>query len=304
MILAARQVIKEPLLHFLALGLGLFLFYGALNPGNAGDNPDRIVVDRDTLLTYLQYRLKAFDADRAGQQLDQLPAGQRQQLIDDYIREETLYREAKALQLDKNDNVARQRLVQQMRYLAQSMLEAGIRFTEDELRAYQQQYANRYLEPAKITFTHVFISTDQRADKEAKALAQQQLQQLNQQQVPFHQAPGFGERFLYHRNYVKKEADFIASHFGEVLQQAVFDLPVSDSQWHGPYRSAYGYHLVLVVQQSAEYQPDFEAVKNRVAQDLLQQRRQQQLEQAIGKMVEQYTVDIAADLGVDNAGDA
>ncbi len=41
-----------------------------------------------------------------------------------------------------------------------------------------------------------------------------------------------------------------------------------------------------------------------MAQDLLQQRRQQQLEQAIGKMVEQYTVDIAADLGVDNAGDA
>jgi hypothetical protein len=72
-------------------------------------------------------------------------------------------------------------------------------------------------------------------------MARQQLDALNQQKTPFHRATGFGERFLYHRNYVRKEADFIASHFGELMQAAVFDLPVSDTQWQGPYQSPYGY---------------------------------------------------------------
>ena len=300
-----KSLVKEPLLHFLALGLCLFLAYSAINPDSVDDNTDRIVVDRAALLTYMQYRAKAFDTTRAQQQLEVMPSELRQQLIDDYIREETLYREAKALQLDKNDSVARQRLIQQMRYLTQSFITAGIELSEDELKNYMAENAERYAEPAKTTFTHVFFSTAARSDKEAEQVAQQELKQLNQQQVPFHQAPGFGERFLYHRNYVKKDAEFIASHFGENLQTAVFSLPASETQWHGPYQSPYGYHLVLVAQQIPEYQPDFEEVKSRVAQDLLQQRRQQQVDQAIAQMIERYDVDISVDKPkAQSAGDA
>lgn len=299
------SLLKEPLIHFLALGILLFVIDGAINPGNPEDNADRIVVDREALLTYMQYRAKAFDAERAQQQLDAMPNDSRQQLIDSYIQEETLYREAKALQLDKNDSVARQRLIQQMRYLTQSFISAGIELTETELKTYQEANAERYLEPAKITFTHVFFSTAGRSDDEAKQLAQDKLNQLNQQQVPFHQAPGFGERFLYHRNYVKKDAEFIASHFGEGLQTAVFDLSTSEAQWYGPYQSPYGYHLVLVAQQIPEYQPNFDEVKNRVAQDLLQERRQQQVDQAIAQMIERYDVDVTVEKPVEKtAGEA
>ncbi len=300
-----KQAAREPLLHFLLLGLCLFLAYGSLNPNNTETDQDRIVVDRDTLLTYMQYRAKAFDAKRAGQQLEAMPSERRQQLIDSYIREETLYREAKALQLDKNDSVARQRMIQQMRYLMQSMITASIELTEDELQAYQEKYAERYAEPAKTTFTHVFFSTAGRSDDEAQQLAKQQLAELNQQQIPFHKALGFGERFLYHRNYVQKEADFIASHFGETLQAAVSALPTSETEWQGPYPSPYGYHLVLVVQQTPEYHPTFDEVKSRVAQDLMQERRQQQVDRAIAQMIERYDVEVSVDSAAEKrAGDA
>ena len=300
-----KQVVQEPLLHFLLLGFCLFLAYSVLNPNSTDTRSDRIVVDRTTLLTYMQYRAKAFDAARAQQQLDAMPSEQRQQLIDDYIREETLYREAKALQLDKNDSVARQRLIQQMRYLMQSVITATIELTDDELQRYLKEHAERYAEPAKTTFTHVFISTATRSLDEAQQLAQQQLKLLNQQKTLFHQALGFGDRFLYHRNYVQKDAEFIASHFGESLQAAVVGLPASENQWHGPYQSPYGYHLVLVAQQTPEYHPHFEEVKGRVAQDLLQERRQQQVDQAITQMIEAYEVDVSVDLSAKRkAGDA
>ena len=295
-----RLLLKEPLLHFLGMGVCLFLLYTALQADSPSLDSQRVIVDRERLLTYLQTRAKAFDTDRFQQQLDAMPPAQRQRLIDDYVREEVLYREATALQLDKNDTVARQRLIQQMRYLTQSFISAGLTFTEAELHAYQTDHADRYKEPAKVTFTHVFFSTETRTLSEAQTLAQQQLSELNQQHIPFHQAMAHGERFLYHRNYVNKDAEFIASHFGDALQQAVFSLNASESQWQGPYQSPYGVHLVMVTQHSPEYSPPLEEVKARVAQDLHQQRQQEQLDLAIKRMIEGYDVEVSAALTIAN----
>lgn len=38
------------------------------------------------------------------------------------------------------------------------------------------------------------------------------------------QAAAYGDRFLYHLNYVAREPDEVASHFGTEMQQAVFAL--------------------------------------------------------------------------------
>lgn len=291
-----QTIVKEPLLHFLGLGFCLFLIYGAVNEETATDNPDQIIVDRGMILTFMQYRAKAFKADAFESRLNSMSVKQRQQLIDDYVQQETLYREAKALQLDKNDAVARGRLIQQMRYLTQSVITAGMRFSDEELQTYLSEHEDRYTESAMATFTHVFISTAKRDADEARLLADQQLEQLNQQQIPFHKAVGYGDRFLYHRNYVKKDAELIASHFSDELQKAVFSVSASDQIWRGPYRSPYGYHLVLVTQQIPEHKPALSEVKGRVAQDLMQQRRQEQLDKAIKLMVANYDVEISEDL--------
>ena len=70
------RLLKDPLVHFLILGLGLFLIYGALNPQtSSADNPKRIVVDKDTLLTFIQYRSKTFKKDLAEARLNAMLAG-------------------------------------------------------------------------------------------------------------------------------------------------------------------------------------------------------------------------------------
>ena len=56
------------------------------------DEPDEdesvIVVDRDTLLTFVQFRLKAFNPALAEKKLSSLSDEELERLIDDYIREE------------------------------------------------------------------------------------------------------------------------------------------------------------------------------------------------------------------------
>src|SRR5688572_139179 len=106
-----RSWLREPLLHFLLLGAVLFFVYAALNRHRADADPQTIVVNREKLLTFIQYRSRAFDATRFNNLLESLPEEELRKLIQSYVREEALYREAKALQLDKNDYVARLRLI-------------------------------------------------------------------------------------------------------------------------------------------------------------------------------------------------
>lgn len=286
------SLLSEPLLHFLALGVLLFVLFNTLNPTPI-DDPRNIQVKRDGLLTFMQHRAKTFDPQSFAEQLDALPPEQLQPLVQAYIREEALYREAKALSLDRNDYLARQRLIQQLTYITRGFIDAGTQLSESELAYYLAANQARYREPGKITFTHVYFSFDRLPKDEALARARAALHTLNQQTVPFHQSGEYGERFLYHRNYVQKEADLVASHFGTAMQTELFLLPVDGSLWQGPLVSHYGAHLVLVSGQSQAYDPPLEDVIGRVQQDALQARIQAQLEEAISAIVSTYEVDMA-----------
>ena len=69
------------------------------------------MVDRDALLTFIQYRSKAFELSLAAQRLDGMTTKEREQLTRDFIREEALYREASTLGMTDNDYVIRRRTV-------------------------------------------------------------------------------------------------------------------------------------------------------------------------------------------------
>lgn len=295
-----RWLIKEPLLHFLLIGACLFVAFQAINGTSVNENSRAIEVSQAKLLSFLQYRARKFNSEDAARQLETMTDEQRQQLVDAFVREEVLFREAKALALDSNDYVARQRLIQQMRYLTESFIQVTVDNSDTAVSGYLEENSERYRKPAEATFTHVFFSTAKRADEEAKVLAQQQLLQLNNEQIPFHRATAYGERFLYHRNYVKKEADHIGSHFGEPMRQSIFALAPNDQQWQGPYQSPYGYHLVLLTQNTPSAMPALAEVKGRVLQDMYREQQQQAVNGAIKEMVGRYQVLMPESWAVNN----
>ncbi|MFB3103394.1 MAG: hypothetical protein ACE1ZA_00580, partial [Pseudomonadales bacterium] len=66
------KVLRDPLVHFLVLGLGLFLLFELVASDEASYNAKIIDVDREALLTFVQYRLRAFEPRAAAARLDSM----------------------------------------------------------------------------------------------------------------------------------------------------------------------------------------------------------------------------------------
>ncbi len=296
------KFLKDPLAHFLALGLGLFLLYAALNPGSGTlDDPKTIAVDRDALLTFVQYRTKTFQPKLAAARLDAMPKEKLKRLIDDYVREEALHREALALGLGRNDYVIKRRMIQKIDFITQGFAEAVIKLSENDIKAHYEANKERYREQAIITFTHVFFDTERHKPDEAAALAKAKLAELKAGPAPFSDAPKHGARFPYGVNYVERTRDQVESYFGKPMTRALFELEPDDSAWRGPFLSPYGAHLVMVVGKKEARIPPLEEMRERVEADLTSERRKEQSEKAIKAIVDSYRVEI--DLKVKDAED-
>lgn len=284
-----RRVLREPLLHFLLAGAALYLLYAMTGGGREGDSR-HIVVDRAALLRHMQYQARAFEPEVFAASLDAMSAAERQQLIDAYVREEVLYREAQALGLTQGDYVLRQRLVQKMSYLLED--EPAGEPTEAELQEFLQANAELYRIESSWTFTHVFLDPALHGGSAgAERAARSLLATLQSRRVAFNDAPRHGDRFPFMQNYVERTTDFIANHFGTEFAAALVWQP-SDSSWHGPLQSAHGWHLVLLTAHAAARLPGLAEIRARVLEDFQRERALALQDQALRALIDSYHVEV------------
>jgi hypothetical protein len=152
-----KYFFKQPLLHFLLIGLGLFLIYNFTGKKGSEEVDSRtVVVDKETLLTFMQYRSKAFNQEEFEGRLENMSDEELRRLIDDYIREEVLHREALALNLGKDDYVIRRRLVQKLEFINQGFTEGSLNLSEKDVRQFFEMNKQDYYSEPHVTFTHVF----------------------------------------------------------------------------------------------------------------------------------------------------
>ena len=285
-----KRFLKEPLVHFLAAGLALFVLFGLVNRDGPEADPNIVIVDQDALLTFVQYRIKAFNRTLAEQKLNSLSDDELQRLIDDYVREEVLHREALQLGLGDDDYVIRRRLVQKLEFITEGFAEAGTRIDQPALRRYfDANKGDYYVEPF-ATFTHVFFDTENRPREEAREAAEKKLVELNREGVPFAEAPQHGDRFLYHVNYVERTPEYVASHFGVPMAKAVFELEPNDLMWRGPFDSPYGVHLVMLTTSEPGREPELSELEGRIREDARRAMIREETEAAIADVVGTYDV--------------
>lgn len=285
-----KHFIKDPLAHFLLAGLLLFATLSWFSEGE--DDLQTIVVDRATLLSFIQYRTKVFKPEAAAQTLDAMTEEARQRLIQDYIEEEALYRESKALGLDGDDYVIRRRMVQKLEFINQGFAEQSLTISEDDLQKFfQENLTDYYIEPW-ITFTHVYLPfSDALDDMEEQKRAVALQKTLNEQKVSFTDSVKYGHRFPYHLNYVERTEDFVASHFGNEFAKRLFSLEqVDTTQWFGPVQSQYGLHLVKIKQLTQGRNPELGEVEAMVGQDYRTQWLRGKQQEVVDAIVDQYTI--------------
>ena len=109
-----KKFLKEPLLHFLIVGGLLFVIFEFLSPKEFDDTV--IQVGDDELLGLILSRDPRLDQASAAKYLGLLDGDLRDQLTEEYIREEVMFREAISLGLDQNSYLARRRLIAQLEY--------------------------------------------------------------------------------------------------------------------------------------------------------------------------------------------
>ena len=227
-----RRFWREPLARFFAAGAGLFVLY-ALVGGRAPTDDRHIVIDR--------YELEALAALWQAQWRRPPTRDELSRLVVDRVREEVLYREALALDLDENDVLVRRRLAEKLE-MALNDVAATAEPSAGELRAYFESHADRYVEPARLTLTHRFFSRDRRSNS-AEADARAALEALV--------AGGAVDDDSFHaaKTLTLENAGRLEQIFGTPFRDAVVEhagRPRSRHAWFGPVPSAYGAHLVRV----------------------------------------------------------
>ena len=128
------KALREPMLHFMLIGISVFMVFRIMN-GPPLDEPKRIVV------TTAQVELLAENFSRTW--MRQPGDEEIHGIIEDYLRDEVLYREAVALGLDKGDSVIQRRLRLKLEFILADVA-ALVEPTDAELTGFMQQYADSY----------------------------------------------------------------------------------------------------------------------------------------------------------------
>jgi hypothetical protein len=266
---------KEPIVHFLVFGALLFAAHRFLRPpaaSHVSSDSHRIVVTRD----YMQSVLREREA-RTGQDARQTDL---RAVVDQFVDEEVLYREAIALGLDKNDMVVRRRLVQKMEFLSEDLRPLR-EPSETELAAALEAHRAEFSLPATVAFRHLYFSRDARGDH-AQDDAHRTLASLSGAD-----ATG-GDTFVGGQRFGPRTERDIASSFGGTFGAALFAAPTA--RWSGPFASTYGWHVVYVEQHVDERLPPLTEVRARVRERLLGEQRKQANEDALRAMRAKYSI--------------
>ncbi len=287
-----KKYTHEPMLHFLVIGLILYCLLESFYPSQDGyGNSDKIIqLNPENLIQFLQFQNKSFNQANAKAKWLDMNDSEKNKLIDDYIREEVMYREALSLGLEKDDQIIRRRLIQKIEYINRGFISDATKIEESEVETFFNDNKDQYKIDAAVTFTHVFF--DKNSDEntygaKATSLASTTLSTLKDNLVPFEKASEYGQRFFYHRNYVDRTPAFVASHFGEAFSKEVFKLK-NVNQWVGPIHSRYGSHLVMISKTQPEREPQLEEVAGQVLEHLQRIKQADIKKQALQKMITRY----------------
>lgn len=279
------KFLREPLLHFLLIGAAFFIVFDMYSePGQDTDSKTIVVgaAEIDWMKASWQQRWNR----------PPLPA-ELDGMIQAYIRETILYREALALGLDKDDGVIRRRLGMKMEFIAADLVTPEPP-SDAELEAYFEAHRDRYQDAPRYTFTQVYFDPGKRGDSTI-ADAEAVKAQLQAGGDNIADPATLGDSLMLGYEYVDKDEFEIQRLFGSVFAQTLAGL--TPGQWQGPLSSEYGVHLVYLSRIHEPPAPDFAQLRDRLAEDWGIDKAEELKEKFYAGLREQYHVVIEQPAG-------
>jgi peptidyl-prolyl cis-trans isomerase C len=274
-----RRCVREPLLHFLLLGVTLFAVFGYMHRGRGGVESSRqIALTLDDLRQMDRY----FES-----QWRRPPTpGEFNSMVEDKIQEEILYREGLAMGLDKDDTIVKRRMAQKLQFLAEDVA-AAHEPTAVELSAWYGKNSQKFALPDRVTFRHVYFSPDRRGQR-AHDDAVDALAKVAGEPEDSKAAPLKADRFMFQEYYGDRSTEQLVKEFGPQFARAI--LKLKPGSWQGPIESGFGWHLVFVESITAGRIPALGEIESEVKVAWLNDQKEQAWRKAYKEMRANYAV--------------
>jgi len=258
-----KRFFKEPLVQFLLMGGCIYAVFALF--GTPEEDPGENLVHVDA--ARIEGMISQWESSR-----QRPPTRQEMQgLIDSYVKEEVLFRQAVSMGLNENDPTTRRRMAQKLEFLT-SDLASAVQPAEGQLEQYYADNEATYRVADEMTFIQVFFNPDDRKDatiEDAKA----ELVKLKAVGKPDLATLEVGDRSMIKRHFASADQADIARQMGGGFAEAVIKL--EPGQWHGPVLSGYGVHLVYVFEVKKGAVPELATVKDKVLQRWSDEQREQ-----------------------------
>jgi hypothetical protein len=272
---------REPLVHFLGIGVALFALHALVAPAGSpdgdGSGSNAIVVTAGRVESLAetfagQWNRPPTDVELAG-------------LIETYVREEVLAREAVALGLDRDDTIVRRRLAQKMEFLSADVASLA-EPSEADLALWLAGHAGDFATGGRVTFDQIQFDREKRGPALEADL----------------------EALSYELNAAGPDADFAARGDGRLLEPSFVDATHADvealfgpdfavaleaaesGRWVGPIESGHGVHLVRVSAREPRGTPPLSEVRVAVERAWRDDQARRNREAQLRALLDRYEV--------------
>lgn len=250
------KIIREPLIHFLLAGVALFVIYSAVNKDSSGfgNSDHEIVVTEGRIKNSIQKFKKVWQRPPTEVELDGL--------LQAYVREEVLYREALSMGLDAGDEVVRRRMAQKLEFISEDIISLQ-EPTDADLHSYFDSHKEEFRRDARVTFHHAYLNTEKRGEA-IRGEAESMLARLKSLESKTAYIE-LSDPSMLSTEFTSTTRREIADLFGEAF--AIQLLTREIGEWSGPIESAYGLHLVYVADLIDGDIPSFDDIRDIVVRE-------------------------------------
>ncbi len=279
------KIPREPLLYFLLLGGVLFLLFQQVSdqPFSNTEELEEIVVTEGRIQALSQGFEKVWQRPPTPQEIEAL--------IQNYIREEVLYREALAMGLDRDDAIVRRRMRQKMEFISEDIASLNPPDAA-ELQVYLDANAETYRQSTRFSFRQVYLNPA----NHGQDLEQDAMKLLSRLRSDDIDAIDAGESLMLKYEFQNESEIDIERVLGRQFMTQLRD--TSTASWQGPISSGFGLHLVFISERIDGQIPQLGEVRDEVLRDWSAQKRKQTNEAIYQAFRKRYKVIITGAEGV------
>ena len=268
-----KRLLREPLVHFLAIGSLVFLAFTAVDDNRAPPadviliGPERI----DQIAAGFSSVWKRMPTD---EELDAL--------IEEEVREEVYYRDALRIGLDRNDALVRRRLRLKMEFLIDTSADLLVPIA-GELEVYYTANEQDYRFEPRLAFEQIYLGETPSWESVARTLRVLQSD-------PATDPSTLGQRTYLPAELGLSSSDSVYGVFGKGFFERLTKLPLG--AWQGPISSTYGVHMVRILDTLPARTPPLLEVRDNVLRDWKLAKTQEVRDQDYTARRERFVVEI------------